>query len=132
MIVVVDASAILPVLMLDPSVEALERRLLDPATNARAPHLLDIEITHVLRREVANRRATAMAAERALSDLTDLLPIERCDHRELLTRIWELRANLTAYDAAYVALAELHNAPLLTRDAKLAAAPGHRARVELI
>ena len=67
----------------------------------------------------------------ALDDLADL-PIHRYPHDLLLPRIWELRANLTAYDAAYVALAEALGAPLLTRDARLAAAPGHEARIEVV
>ncbi len=132
MILVVDASAILPVLMLDPSAEAVEQRLFDSATVARAPHLLDIEIAHALRREVARGRVRRTFAERALRDLIALLPVERCGHQDILARVWELRANLTAYDAAYVALAELHDAPLITRDVKLAGAPGHRARIELV
>lgn len=70
-------------------------------------------------------------AQQALSDLADL-PISRYPHDLFLFRIWQLRQNLTAYDAAYVALAEALSAPLLTRDARLASAPGHRARVELL
>ena len=67
----------------------------------------------------------------ALSDLADF-PLHRYGHEFMLPRIWELRDNLTAYDAAYVALAEALDAPLLTRDARLAAAPGHRARIEVV
>jgi predicted nucleic acid-binding protein len=67
----------------------------------------------------------------ALIDLTDL-PLRRYPHDLLLPRIWDLRNNLTAYDAAYVALAEALNAPLLTRDRRLATAAGHFAQVELV
>jgi predicted nucleic acid-binding protein len=67
----------------------------------------------------------------ALEDLADF-PITRYPHTPLLSRIWELRHNVTAYDAAYLALAEALPAPLITRDAKLAAVAGHRARVELM
>jgi predicted nucleic acid-binding protein len=67
----------------------------------------------------------------ALAAMADF-PLIRYQHDLLLPRIWELRHNLTAYDAAYVALAEALGAPLLTRDRRIAAAPGHRARVELV
>ena len=67
----------------------------------------------------------------ALADLADL-PVRRYPHDILLPRVWELRNNLTAYDAVYVALAEALDAPLLTRDKRLAAAAGHHARVELV
>lgn len=70
-------------------------------------------------------------AEQALVDFLDF-PIVRYPHDVLAARIWELRSNLTAYDGAYVALAEVLEAPLLTRDRKLASTPGHRARIELI
>ena len=67
----------------------------------------------------------------ALEDLVDF-PLTRYPHDLFLLRIWELRHNVTAYDAAYIALAEALGAPLLTRDAALASAPGNRARTELI
>src|SRR6266852_3474696 len=67
----------------------------------------------------------------ALADLADF-PVHRYPHDFLLPRIWELRNNLTAYDAVYVALAEALEAPLLTRGRRLAAAMGHRATIELV
>ena len=66
-----------------------------------------------------------------MTDLLDL-PVHRHPHDILLPRIWELRRSVTAYDAAYVALAEALDAPLLTRDGKLARSHGHRARIELV
>lgn len=66
----------------------------------------------------------------ALSDLGDLRAT-RYGHQPLRRRVWALRKNLTAYDAAYVALAEFLDAPLLTSDARLARSAGHRARIEL-
>jgi predicted nucleic acid-binding protein len=66
-----------------------------------------------------------------LADLGDLV-LQRYPHYWLLPRVWELRHNLTAYDAVYVALAEALDAPLVTRDARLAAAPGHQARIEVM
>ena len=95
-----------------------------------APHLLDLEIAQVLRRYV---RAACISADRgreALSDFLDL-PLTRYPHFVLLTRVWQMRHNLTAYDAAYLALAEALDAPLITRDRALART-GSRARVELI
>jgi predicted nucleic acid-binding protein len=70
-------------------------------------------------------------ARQALDDLNNLV-IERHEHQTLMRRIWQLRDSLTAYDGAYVALAEALSAPLLTYDAKLAAAHGHRATIELV
>jgi predicted nucleic acid-binding protein len=85
----------------------------------------------VIRRYAANGE---IDGDRGLSALTDLadLPLRRYPHGFLLPRIWALRNNLTAYDAAYVALAEALDAPLLTRDRRLAAAAGHRAQIELL
>jgi predicted nucleic acid-binding protein len=96
-----------------------------------APQLLDIEITQVLRRLVRQKELALSRAAQALQDLADLL-IERHDHQPLVQRIWQLRDSLSAYDGAYVALAEALAAPLLTCDAKLAGARGHRATIELV
>lgn len=84
-----------------------------------------------MRRLVAQRHLDEDRAAQALQDLLDL-PLFRHPHDIILQRIWELRGQLTAYDAAYVALAEALRAPLLTRDARLAHATGHRARIELV
>jgi predicted nucleic acid-binding protein len=88
-------------------------------------------VLHVLRRY---ERAGDISGPRAQSALVDLgdLPVHRYSHVPLLPRMWELRANLTGYDAAYVALAEVLEAPLVTADAKLASAPGHRARIQVL
>jgi predicted nucleic acid-binding protein len=96
-----------------------------------APHLIDLEVAQVMRRFVASRALSASRADEVLEDLTDL-PLLRYPHTALLSRIWELRANLTAYDAAYIALAEGLDSPLVTCDNRVAAAPGVRARVEVI
>ena len=106
-------------------------RAFQGSVQMHAPQLLDIEITQVLRRLVRQREITAPRAEQALQDLSNLL-IGRHDHRELIQRIWQLRDSLSAYDGAYVALAEALAAPLLTCDGKLAGAHGHRAKIELI
>src|SRR4029077_21231106 len=106
-------------------------RLLDPRDSLHAPHLLDLEVAQVLRRYVYRREITASRGQTSL-ELFAKFPIRRYSHEPLLARIWSLRANLTAYDAAYVALAEGLGATLLTRDAALAAAAGHTADIELI
>ena len=129
--IVVDASAVLEVLLRTPEAKAIERRLFDPSQTLHAPHLLDIEVAQVMRRYAANGEIDGDRGRAALADLADL-PLQRYPHDLLLPRIWALRDNLTAYDAAYVALAEVLGAPLLTRDQRLAAAPGHRARVEVV
>ncbi len=96
-----------------------------------APHLVDIEVAQVLRRAVRRGEATAERARAALDAVT-ALDVVRYDHRPLAPRIWALRDNITAYDAAYVALAEALNAPLLTTDGRLAKAPGHIAQITVI
>ena len=84
-----------------------------------------------LRRLVRTGEVAADRAEEAIADLADF-DLRRHAHVDLLDRAWELRANLTAYDAMYVALAEAIEAPLVTCDGPLAKAPGHAARVEVI
>jgi len=95
-----------------------------------APHLIDLEITQVLRRYVRSAVVTAERGAEALSDLVDF-PLTRYPHFVLLTSIWQMRRDLTAYDAAYLALAEALDARLITRDRALARA-GSRVRVEVI
>lgn len=92
------------------------------------PHLLDIEVLSAIRRLTAGQRLDPHRAARFLIDLA-ALPAERYSHRPLLGRIWELRHNFTAYDAAYIALAEATESTLYTCDAKLQ--KGHRAKVML-
>lgn len=128
--IVVDASVVLEVLLLSETGVAVGPRLFDPAEDLHAPELLDLEVAQVLRRHERSGALTARRASEALQDLADLR-LERYSHRLLLDRAWALRANLTIYDAAYVALAELLGCPLLTCDAALARAP-HGARVELL
>jgi predicted nucleic acid-binding protein len=129
-LIVLDASAALELLLMTETGERLVERIFAPTETLHAPELLDLEVAQVLRRY---ERGKALAASRAAEALDDLaaLPLERYSHRLLLPRAWDLRANLTLYDAAYVALAELLDAPLLTCDAALARAP-HAARVELL
>jgi predicted nucleic acid-binding protein len=130
-LIVVDASALLEVLLRTPAASAVERRLFDAGESLHAPHLIDLEAAQVLRRYAAAGQITAERGRTALDDLA-ALGLRRYPHDWMLTRVWQLRDNLTAYDAVYVALSEALAAPLLTRDRRLAAAGGHRARVELV
>jgi predicted nucleic acid-binding protein len=92
---------------------------------------MDIEVAQVLRRFTLRGDIQPEQGRQALQDLADF-PMDRHSHEMLLPRIWALRENLTAYDATYVALAELLGATLLTRDGRIARAPGHSARVEVV
>ena len=129
--IVVDASAILEVLLASPHAARIADMLFAPGESLHAPHLLDLEVAQVLRRFVSSRDLSAERGQEALDDLLDL-PLTRYPHGPLLVRVWELRANVTANDAAYLALAEALDAPLVTRDAWLKSAPGHSALVELV
>jgi len=129
--IVVDASAAIEVLLRTPAASAVERRLFAPSQTLHAPHLLDVEVAQVVRRYAANGEIDAERGRMALADLADF-PLQRYPHDFLLHRVWDLRNNFTAYDAIYVALAEALEAPLLTRDKRLAASPGHHARIELV
>ena len=111
--------------------ERVMARALDPAERLHAPHLLDVEVAQALRRLVQREEITPTRAQLALEDLTQIV-IERHAHAPFLSRIWELRESLTAYDGAYVVLAEALRAPLLTCDGRPARAHGHRAKIELI
>lgn len=128
--IVVDASAVLEILLQTPAASRLSRRILASGETLHAPHLLDVEIAQVLRRYARSGVISSERGAEALKDLADL-PLHRYPHFVLLPRIWQLRHNVTSYDAAYLALAEALNAPLLTRDRALASA-GSRARVEVL
>ena len=91
---------------------------------------MDLEVLQSLRRYALSGTLSRKRSNRAFERLTNIA-FERYSHAPLLGRIWELRDNITAYDAAYVALAEALDAPLITLDARLARAPGIRAEVEV-
>ena len=129
--IVVDASAVLELLLGGPAAGPLGDRLLRSSDSLHAPHLLDVELAQVLRRYTLAGEIDAARGAQAIGDLA-VFPIQRYGHEPLLARIWALRRNITAYDAAYIALAEALNAPLVTRDARLARAPGHDAAIELM
>jgi predicted nucleic acid-binding protein len=130
-VIVVDASALLEVLLNTSASDRIADRLFGRSDTLHAPHVLDLEVAQVLRRYNLSGEINAERSEEALQDLADL-PLNRYPHDVFLFRIWALRQNLTAYDAAYIALAEALDAPLITRDTALARVSGHRARVELI
>ena len=128
--IAVDASALIEVLLRTERGARIEARLLSGGDSLHAPHLLDVEVTQVLRRYERALSLTSERGQQALADLADF-PMHRYPHDWLLPRMWELRRNVTAYDAAYLALAEALLVPLVSCDARLASAPGHSARVEV-
>lgn len=128
--IVVDASVLVNALIVGDARGAASRRRL-VGEDISAPHLIDLEVMSALRRHVTSGRLHPDRAERALWDL-NRLPIERIDHVPLLNRCWELRENVTVYDAAYVATAEGFDATLVTGDERLASAPGLRCAVEVV
>ena len=129
--IVLDASAAIEWLFQSPAGMKIDRRMFVPSESLHAPHLIDVEVAQVLRRYIRDKTITAQRGQEALQDLRDL-PLSRYPHEFLIPRVWELRATLTAYDAVYVALAELLGAPLLTCDGKIASSPGHDAKVVVV
>lgn len=129
--IVLDASAVVEWLLGLPLAGVVAARIAPLEESLHAPHLLTVEVAQVIRRYVAAGEVTPARGAAALSDLADI-DVARHPHEPLLPTMWRLRENLTAYDAVYVALALALDAPLLTLDARLAAAPGHGATVELV
>ncbi|KPK59062.1 MAG: twitching motility protein PilT [Gemmatimonas sp. SG8_38_2] len=129
--IVLDASAVFELILNTEAGRRVAGEIASPDISLHAPSLLDLEVVQALRRYVQRGTLSLGRARRALDDYL-LLDVERHGHEDLLTRIWSLRENLTAYDAVYVVLAEALDARLLTRDAKLASTPGHQARIRLI
>ncbi len=125
-----DASAAIEWLLHSSAGGRIEERIYAARESLHAPHVIDLEVAQAFRRLTRERAVSAERAEEAISDLM-ALRILRYPHSLLLPRIWQYRHNLSAYDAAYVALAEKLGAPLITRDARLAAASGHTAHIEL-
>ena len=129
--IVLDASAVIAVLLYrGPGAERIRERIESPGESLHVPHLMDLEVLHALRRQALRGALSPRRGAEALQDLASIRLV-RYPHTSLMERIWELRENLTAYDAAYVALAEALDAPLVTMDARLVQALGHRAAVEL-
>jgi predicted nucleic acid-binding protein len=130
-VIVLDACAVVELLLRTPAGSRVEHRIYAKTELLHAPHLLDVEVAQVIIRLAAARIIAPARGAITLRYLTDM-SIIRHSHSVLLERIWHLRESLTAYDAAYIALAEVLDAPLLTCDRKLAGAANHRARVELV
>jgi len=121
-VIVVDASVLAPALA-DDGGDGDRARSRLRGERLVAPALVDLEILSVVRRAARSGQLTERRARQALDDLA-ALPLRRAPHLPLVARVWELRHNLTPYDAAYVALAEVIGAALLTADASLSRAPG--------
>ena len=128
---VLDASGAVELLLRTSPGERLAARLEDETEVIHVPHLIDLEIAQVLRRYVLQGTLDELLAATALNRWRRL-DVERYPHEPFLDWIWELRANVTAYDAVYLALAEALSTVLVTGDRRLARAPGVRTPVELI
>jgi predicted nucleic acid-binding protein len=129
--IVLDASALLELLLGTRLGRAVAARIADPEVSLHVPHLVDVEVAQALRRYVREGDLDADSAAEAVEDLS-ALDLERHSHEPLLGRVWALRDNLTAYDAVYVALAEALGTTLVTCDRRLARAPGMARRVALV
>lgn len=128
--IVLDASAAIDWLLQTPAGREIEKRIYQRSESLHAPHVLDLEVGQVLRRLEREGTLSKERAGEAIQDLVDLR-INRYPHFVLLPRIWQLRHNLSAYDAAYVALAEQLDATLITRDARLQSAAGRAVDIEV-
>jgi predicted nucleic acid-binding protein len=128
-VLVVDASALLEAIVARDPASGLVERLAEDG-DLHVPHLVDVEVLHALRRLNAVGEVSDERASDARADFRDLALV-RYPHVGLIDRIWDLRYNLTAYDAAYVVLAETLEVSLVTCDRRVRGAPGHSARVEL-
>lgn len=128
--IVVDASVLAPALA-DDGADGDRARLRLRGEQLVAPELIDLEVLSTLRRAVRAGRLDERRSGQVLDDLA-ALPLQRVPHLPLLARVWELRDNLTAYDAAYVALAESLRALLLTADGGIGKASGVRCEVEVL
>ena len=129
--IVIDASAEVAILLnIGQDVERIRSRIARQGETLHVPHLFEIEILHALRSLTLRGTVPSERARLALDRLRDTRFV-RYPHTALMERMWALRENLTAYDAAYIALAEALDAPLVTTDARLTRASGVRAAVEV-
>lgn len=128
--IVVDASALLAALDgIGAAGESARRALV--VAEQHAPHVIDLEVTSAMRSKLSRRETDEVRARAVLDDLAGY-PLQRHAHVDLVPRVWELRENVTAYDAVYVALAEILGATLVTADARLARAPGPRCDIDVL
>ena len=126
---VVDASCLCQAVLGGEGAEVIRDRL--TADDHAAPHIIDVEVFSVIRREHLRGRLDRTEATQAVEDL-EAWPGERYGHRQLLARAWELRHTVRGWDAMYVALAEAMDVVLLTTDRRLAAATGPACEIEVI
>jgi len=129
-VIVLDASAAIDWLLQTAVGQQIEKRIYSRGESLHAPHLLDLEVAQVLRRLVREAAVSAPRADQAILDLLDLR-ITRYPHFVFLPRIWRFKYNFSAYDAAYLALAETLDATLLTRDSRLSSAFARGVKIEL-
>jgi predicted nucleic acid-binding protein len=130
-LLVLDASAVLAVLVdQGPAAERVRQKVEGPGESLHVPHVMDLEVLHALRRQTLLGMLSRERSTEAIEDLKNITFV-RYPHVTLVGRIWSLKYNLTAYDAAYVALAEALDVPLITMDTRLAQASGIRAAVEV-
>jgi predicted nucleic acid-binding protein len=130
-VIVLDASAVVELVLGLGHGTEVAQRLDDPAETLHAPHLLSAEVAQVIRRFERRGDIDAVRGAEALNDAGDL-DVAYYDHLPLVPRVWELRESVSTYDALYLALAEVLDAPLLTGDAALASAPAHRVEVVVL
>jgi len=130
-VIVVDASALLELLLQTALGVRVESRLFRDGDELHVPHLVDVEIVQGLRRLVRTGEVSPRRASEAIADVNDF-DLHRHPHADFLSRAWKLRDNISAYDAMYVALAEAADARVVTCDSRLAKAPGHSARIEVV
>jgi predicted nucleic acid-binding protein len=128
---VVDATVLVEYLADAPQAELAHEQLSRHRSRLWAPHLIDAEVGHALKRHVRHGELEADDAEHGLDELI-AMDLERVDHAPLLPRAWELRDNLSFYDALYVSLAEAIRQPLITFDGRIAKAPGLDAEIEVL
>jgi predicted nucleic acid-binding protein len=128
--IVLDASAAVDWLLQTPAGERIDNKIFSRGESLHCPHVLDLEVAQVLRRLVRESHISAHRAQEAIADLVDL-KIARYPHFVFLPEVWRHRNNLSAYDAAYIVLAAQLGATLVTRDPRLANAPGRPAVVEI-
>jgi predicted nucleic acid-binding protein len=126
--IVLDASVVVELLTNGALADSIRNELAGRDDSFVVPHLIDVEVMSALRRLAASQQIDSHRAQQFIAGLADL-PAERYPHTPLVGRIWELRHNFTAYDGAYIALAEATGSVLYTCDANLTR--GHRARVVL-
>lgn len=129
--IVIDASLGLEMFLRGRDAITIKDQIDAAGREMAAPEVFDLEIMQSLRRLVFKKQITTDRAERAL-DVARHAPLDRFAHAIMRDRIWSLRDDLTAYDAAYFALAEMLDAPLWTRDAKFTEVPGASAQVKVL